>query len=198
MKKYQPRGNASTAPPPLEGEPIPLIVQTLEIPDKPLGGEDIALATRGIQTGRAGGPLRMWTENLKAWLQEATQEKDPFAQWWENLVSLAQISFKEGCLTDALTCTTMVLLTKGGGYFRGIVLVEVIWKLLTSINNNHLQSAITLHDALHGFRQGRGIRTSNLEAILLQKLAVIRLNHTFHMLLDVRKAYTLLDWKICM
>ena len=57
----------------------------------------------------------------------------------------------------------MVLITKGGGGYRGIVLVEVIWKVCAPIVNNILQSTITLHDALHGFRMGRGTGTAIVE-----------------------------------
>ena len=53
----------------------------------------------------------------------------------------------------------MVLLLEGGGGYRGIGLVEVIWKLYASIMNNQLRSSIILHGDLHRFRQGRGVDT---------------------------------------
>ena len=58
-----------------------------------------------------------------------------------------------------LTWTKMVLLTKGGGYYRGIGLVEVTLKLCVSIIKKRLRSSITLHDSLHGFIKGLGTGT---------------------------------------
>ena len=45
----------------------------------------------------------------------------------------------------------MVLIPKGVGGYRGIVLVEVIWKVCISILNNSICSSITLYDALNCF-----------------------------------------------
>ena len=41
---------------------------------------------------------------------------DPATQWWEILVSFTKLVFQERRLPVALTWTTMVILTKGGGY----------------------------------------------------------------------------------
>ena len=60
--------------------------------------------------------------------------------------------------------TTMFLIPKGDGGYRGIGMVETIWEVYTSIVNIRLQSFIVLHDALHGFRQGRGTGTAIMEA----------------------------------
>ena len=59
-----------------------------------------------------------------------------------------KMSFKEGRLPVALTWKMLVLLPKGGREYRGIGLVEVVWKVCTSIMKYRLRSAITLHDAL--------------------------------------------------
>ena len=62
------------------------------------------------------------------------------------------ISFREGYILEALMWTTMVLIPKVKGEYRGIVLVDTIWKFCMSIFNSRLQSSIVLHDVLHGFR----------------------------------------------
>ena len=49
--------------------------------------------------------------------------------------------------------------------------MEVTWKVVAVILHRRLTTAITFHDALHGFREGRGSGTATLEAKLLQKLA---------------------------
>ena len=57
----------------------------------------------------------------------------------------------------------MVLITKGRGKYRGIGLVDVIWKVCALIINNRLRDAITFHNVLHGFRHGRGEGTETME-----------------------------------
>ena len=86
----------------------------------------------------------------------------------------------------------MVLIPKGKGEFRGIGLVEVIWKLLTLILHRRL-TTIELHDVLHGFREGRGTGTATLEAKLLQQLAAMREEVLYVIFLDLTKAYDALD-----
>ena len=45
----------------------------------------------------------------------------------------------------------MVLILKIVGDYRGIGLVEIIWKVCKFIVNNRLQNSITVHDVLYGF-----------------------------------------------
>ena len=77
----------------------------------------------------------MKVEHLKAWLWAATREKEPDTKMCEKVVSVTQVAFKEGYIMEALMWTTMVLIPKGKGDYRGIVLVETIWKVCTSIVN---------------------------------------------------------------
>ena len=69
---------------------------------------------------------------------------------------------------------TVVLIPKGKGEFREIGLVEVTWKVMTVILHQRLTVGIKQHDALHGFREGRGTGTAILEDKLLQQLAAMR------------------------
>ena len=68
----------------------------------------------------------------------------------------------------------MVLIHKGKKYYRGIGLVEVMWKVVAAILNLRLTASITYHDFLQGFRAGRGTGTATLEAKLLQQIAALR------------------------
>ena len=68
----------------------------------------------------------------------------------------------------------MVLITKGKKEYRGIGLVEVMWKVVAEILNLRLTASITFHDFLHIFRAGRGTGTATLEAMLLQQLTALR------------------------
>ena len=51
--------------------------------------------------------------------------------------------------------------------------------------NNKLWDAITLHDTLHGFRQGRGMGTATMEENLDQQLARIVHEPLFQVIIDV-------------
>ena len=69
-----------------------------------------------------------------------------------------------GCVPDS----------QGGKYYRGIGLVEVMWKVVAEILNRRLTASITFHDLLHGFRAGCGTGNATFEAKLLQQLAPLR------------------------
>ena len=58
--------------------------------------------------------------------------------------------------------------------YRGIGLVDVMWKVVVAILQCWLTTSITYHDALHGFQAGRGTGTATLEAKLLQQIAAMR------------------------
>ena len=58
----------------------------------------------------------------------------------------------------------VVLIPKGSsGDYRGIGLLEVVWKLIERVVDEWL-SKIELYDALHGFRAKRGCGTGIMEA----------------------------------
>ena len=111
---------------------------------------------------------------------------------WGKVVELTQMAFRDGNLAEEATWLTVVLIPKGKGEFRGIGLVEVIWKLLTLILHRRL-TTIKLHDVLHGFREGCGTGTSTLEAKLLQQLAAMREEVLYVIFLDLTKEYDALD-----
>ena len=82
--------------------------------------------------------------------------------------------------------------------YRGIGLVEVMWKILAEILNLRLTASITFHDFLHGFREGRGTGTATLKAKLLQQLAALREEVLYVIFLDLHKAYNALDRSRCL
>ena len=92
----------------------------------------------------------------------------------------------------------MVLCLKVKKYYRGIGLVEVVWKVLAEILNRRFTSSITYHDSLHRFREGRGTGTATLGAKLLQQLAAMREEVLYVIFLDLTKAYDALDRSRCL
>ena len=66
----------------------------------------------------------------------------------------------------------LVLIPKGvPNQYPGIALLEVIYKLVSAIINQRLTEKIAFHDAVHGFRVGRGTNTAIIELNLRMQLA---------------------------
>ena len=92
----------------------------------------------------------------------------------------------------------MVLIPKRKKDYRGIGLVEVMWKVVAEILNRRLTASIAFHDLLHFFREGRGTGTATLEAKLLQQLAALREEVMYVIFLDLHKAYDAMDRSRCL
>ena len=92
----------------------------------------------------------------------------------------------------------MVLILKIGGGYRGIGLVEVIWKVCISIINIRLQKNITPYDALHGLRHGKGTGKASMEEKLTQQLTVIVHEPLLQVFINMPKSYESLDRGRCM
>ena len=105
------------------------------------------------------------------------------------MVKMTQTAFREVNLAEEATWQTVVLILKGKGVFRGIGLLEVLWKVVAVILHRRLTAGIKFHDALHGFREGRGTATATLEAKLLQQLSAMREEVLYVIFLDLTKAY---------
>ena len=74
-------------------------------------------------------------------------------------MELIQTAFRDGELAEEATWKAVVLILKGKEDYRGIGLMEVMWKVVAVILNCRLTSSITFYDVLHGFRAGRGTGT---------------------------------------
>ena len=124
------------------------------------------------------------------------EEREPTK--WENVVELVQLTFGDGVIPEEEAWKAEVLIPKGGGYYRGVGLVEVIWKAIVVILNRHFIAAITYHDFLHRFWEGRGTVTAPLDLKLLHQVAALR-NAVLHAIsLDLQKAYDALDRSRCL
>jgi hypothetical protein len=91
----------------------------------------------------------------------------------------------------------IVLLPKGGGDYRGIGLLDPIWKVVEKVMVARL-SVIKLHDCLHGGLPKRGTGTAIMEVKLQQQLAWVEQEPLFQIYLDLRKAYDALDRGRCL
>ena len=113
-------------------------------------------------------------------------------------MDLVQSALREGELAEEATWQAVVLISKGKKDYRGIGLVEVMWKVVAAILNRRLTASITYHDFLHGFRAGSGKGTATLEAELLQQLAALREEVLYVIFLDLHKACGALDRSRCL
>ena len=85
------------------------------------------------------------------------------------------------------------MIPKGQKEYRGIGLVELMWKVVAAILHRRLATSITYHNFLHGFWAGRGTGTATLKAKLLQQLASLREEVLYIIFLGLHKAYDALD-----
>ena len=101
-------------------------------------------------------------------------------------------------MAEEATWQAVVMIPKGRQEYRGIGIVEVMWKVVAAILHLRLTDSITYHEFLHGFRAGPGTGTAILEAKLLQQLAALREEVLYVIFLDPHKAYGALDRSRCL
>jgi hypothetical protein len=146
----------------------------------------------------------MRAEHVKAWLRGALEEEDPESQGnfvgngdnWKLFVKLVQAVWTHGIIPRQMLWSIVVLIPKGRGDYRGIGLLEPIWKVLKRIMDRRLD-AIELHDCLHGCRAHRGTGTGVIKAKLAQQLLYLELKPFYGVFLDLKKAFDLMDRERC-
>ncbi len=87
--------------------------------------------------------------------------------------------------------------SKGGGEYRGIRLLELIWKVLEKVMDLRLE-AIILHNSLHGCLASRGTGTRIIEAKLAQQLVHLEQTPFFGIFIDLWKAFDAMDRGHCL
>ena len=109
------------------------------------------------------------------------------------MLELIQAEFREGRFAEENTCQAVVLMPKGERDYRGIGLVDGMWKVVVAILNFRITASITYHNFLHGFRECRGTGTATLEVKLLHQLEALREEVLYVIFLGLHKVYDLLD-----
>ena len=88
----------------------------------------------------------------------------PTGTWY---IRLIQYIWDTGEVTTKMLLTIIMLVLKGtSGDFRGIGLLEVVWKIVERIIDARLMCA-PLHKAVHGFRPGCGCSTGEIMQLKL-------------------------------
>jgi hypothetical protein len=95
---------------------------------------------------------------------------------------------------QACNIAVLVLIPKpASNDHHGIGLLEVIWKLISSIINGRMKAAINFDNAIHGFQEQRGTGTAIIQQKLHMQLDIAEKESGKHVFLDVKKAYDTLD-----
>jgi hypothetical protein len=178
---------------PSPGESIPVLAPRSDVDDAPPTEMEIATAIHRLRSGKAPGPSGIRPEHLKQILKNAERSENPDRMAWDKLVLLVRTMFTTGELPEQMSWALLVLLPKPAGGYRGIGLLEAIWKVCSSIVDARLKTSITLHDSLHGFRSSRGTGTAILELILRMQYSHIKHHPLYLIFLDLTKAYDTLD-----
>ena len=190
------------------GEHIPRNVERPPLDDPAPSDEEIRAAAAKMKNRRSGGATQMRAEDLKTWLRGAEAEEraerdgeDGFegqGDAWRTLVRLVRHVWDTGEIPQQTTKVIIVLIPKSSaGDYRGIGLLEVVWKLLERVLVRQLEE-IELHDCLHGSRAKRGCGTGIMEAKLAQQLAFVERTPLYVIFVDLRKAYDAMDRGRCL
>ncbi len=129
--------------------------------------------------------------------EEAEDGVEGIGDRWRSFVKLLQAVWESGTVPTQITWMIIVLLPKGGGDYRGIGLLDPIWKVVEKEMVARF-SVIKLHDCLHGGLPRRGTGTAIMEVQLQQQLAWVDQEPLYQIYLDLRKAYDALDWGRCL
>ena len=87
-------------------------------------------------------PSGIKAEHIWAWLRASNRKDLPYPLKWDMDIGLIQAAFREGDLAEECAWKTVVPIPKGNGNFRGIGLVEILWKTVTGILNRRLTATI--------------------------------------------------------
>jgi Reverse transcriptase (RNA-dependent DNA polymerase) len=139
------------------------IAQQFEVADDLLTNDEIRAAAKRMKSGKAPGPSWFRGDTIKRWTRADEGTLD--AACFKKLASLCQRIFMTGEIPQAMKEGTLVLLPKPGkDEFRGITLLDVTYKLISSCMNKWAKRGIQFHDGIHGFRSRRGCQTALFEA----------------------------------
>jgi hypothetical protein len=176
-----------TVSPPV-GDPIPLHVTPFPVKDDVPSEKEIINALHRMRRRRVPGASGIRTEDVIRW-----QTQEP--EIWTKAVWLIQNTFATGNMPAAFGVELLALIPKTarGDKFRGIALIEVLYKLCATIIHLRLSESIEFHPGIHAFRRCRGTSTAILEAKLLMQKAIREGNPLFQVFMDLSKAYDMLD-----
>ena len=129
---------------PLVGHPLLVEVDPYVISDEIPSEDEIRVALHRLRKRRAAGPSRMKVESLLGW-----ETSNPEA--WKRLVGIVQESSLGFEVPTAYSQAILVLIPKSEAGFRGVTLLEVLYKLWGMIVYRRASKVIQFHPDIHGF-----------------------------------------------
>jgi hypothetical protein len=126
----------TAVPPP--GWSMPINVTPIPVPDGTPTDQEIREVVEKLRNGRAAGATWMQAEHLKDWLrgiqrEEAADGVEGAGDRWRLFVALMQATWESGPVPTQMSWMVIVLLPKGGGDYRGIGLLDPMWKVVKKI-----------------------------------------------------------------
>ena len=116
--------------------------------------QEIEKVVKRLKGGKSPGPSGLHVDTIKEWLVEDRKDTTNSSSHWKRLVINIQDIFKSKKLPESVCNQTLVMIPKEDqGEFRGIGLIETMWKILSSIINSRIQRGINYQEFVHGFRQ---------------------------------------------
>jgi Reverse transcriptase (RNA-dependent DNA polymerase)/Endonuclease/Exonuclease/phosphatase family len=158
--------------------------------------EEIIDHAKRLHYNKAPGLSGMRSEDVKGWARtfEATDPKLRQDLPFSKLVTLVQQAFISGTLPKYAYVSILVLIPKANSYeYRGIGLLEVVWKLISAIIDTRLKKGIEFQPEIHGFRPGYGTGTAILSNKLSLQKACVSGESLKQVYLDLSKAYDTLN-----
>ncbi len=190
----------------MPGNPLPINVERIEInDDAPCSiGWEKQIAASELSNGHVAGASGMRAEQVQEWLWGIRQEEDPErlgggpgdGDHWCLFIQLFQAAWTHGKIPCQLLWLIVVLIPKSGGDYRGIRLLEPIWKVIERIIDHRLD-AFVLHNSLHGCRNKRGMGMAIIEAKLAQQLVYLELKPFYGNFHYLQKSFDAMDREWC-
>jgi hypothetical protein len=115
-----------------------LNVDPSDVPDTAPTDSELRAVVGNLQNGCAAGATGMKAKHLKEWLADMKREEtedgvEGIRDRWRLFVTLLQAIWESRTVPTQVTWMIIVLLPKGGGGYRGIGLLNPIWKVVEKI-----------------------------------------------------------------
>jgi len=168
------------------------IAQHFEVADTPFTNDEIRAAAKQLKWGKALGTNKFRHDTVKQWCDAEQGSED--AAKFDLIVKLCQEIFAMGHVPKVMKEGISVLIPKDSmNSFRGITLLDTVYKLIASVINAWATEAITFHKGIHGFRAARGCKTA-IEDAKWDMMACQESGQMYHQVfLDLSKAFDTVD-----
>ena len=125
-----------------EGEPIPIHIDPNPIPDDPPNEREVVSALKRLRLGKSPGASGIRVEDLRRWhrlARKPANDAEPLlvdVRRWEKILELVYMAFASGTVPHSFCDGVLVLIPKSSpDEVRGIALLEVVYKLISTIIN---------------------------------------------------------------